>query len=270
MRFWDVASSIKKIAMIGLGILSPEVAKRMRREKRRKERKARKKRIDATVTKIKKRSVCKGDKMSKLKIILVVDNNYPCLLYPSTKIAILDRIQIMIGNPLVQVTVHPNMPMGYSPLGSLVHSGRFEYIIAEVSITPNYSTHDVCNVTVVERLLCECRDLLSLDNINSYILDNPSPEIDFDDTLDNSLDEQLVTRMSPSLKKLQVPLMSLSDWLEIVKYGLTFWMVRKPTDPNNAVDIDDESYPYTRREDFESPTDDSLDSDYDNNNKNNK
>jgi hypothetical protein len=76
--------------------------------------------------------------------------------------------------------------------------------------------------------------------------------------------------MSPSLKKLQVPLMSLSDWLEIVKYGLTFWMVRKPTDPNNAVDIDDESYPYTRREDFESPTDDSLDSDYDNNNKNNK
>ena len=174
----------------------------------------------------------------------------------------------------MQVTVHPTMPMGYSPLGSLVHSGRFEYIIAEVSITPNYSIHDVCNVTVVEELLCECRDLLSLDNINSYILDNPSSKIDFDYTVDDSLDEQLVTRMSPSLKKPQVPLMSLSDWLEIVKYGLTFWMIRKPThsnNPNNAVvDIDDESYPYTRREDFESPTVDSLDSGSDNNNKNNK
>lgn len=97
--------------------------------------------------------------------------------------------------------------MNYSLLGSLVHSGRFEYIIAEVSITPNYSIHDVCNVTVVEGLLRECRDLLSLDNINSYILDNSSSKIDFDDTVD----EQFVTRMSPSLKKLQVPLMSLSD-----------------------------------------------------------
>ena len=57
--------------------------------------------------------------------------------------------------------------------------------------------------------------------------------------------------------------MSLSDWFEIIKYCLTFLMARKPTDPNNAVDIDGESYPYTRREDFESPTDDSLDSDYD-------
>lgn len=292
-HLWAVAPFKNKMPFVGLGLghrppeieaaerkrrkrLEAEAKKRQERrrkeqEQRRKEQERRKKRIDATVAKIRKRSNCKGDKTSKIKIVLVVDNNYPCLLYPSTKIAILGRIEVIVGNrnSLVKVTVHPTMPMGYSPLGSLVRSGRFEYIVAEVSITPNYNMRDIYNVTVAEGLLCECRDLLRLDNINSYILDNPSPKIDFDDTVDDQLDEALVSRMSPNVIKLRVPLMSLSDWFEIVKYGLTFWIIRKPTDPNNpnnAVDINDESYPYARREDFESPTDetdDSLDSDYD-------
>lgn len=58
--------------------------------------------------------------------------------------------------------------------------------------------------------------------------------------------------------------MSLSDWLEIIKYGLTFWITRKPTDPNNpdnAVDINNNSYPYMREKDLGSSTDYSLDSD---------
>lgn len=122
---------------------------------------------------------------------------------------LLDRVQTMIANPLVPVTVHPTMPMGYSHLGSLVCSGRFEYISAEVSITPDYNINDVYNVNVVETLLYDCQNLLRLDNTNSYILDSPVPEIDFD--------EQFVTRMSLSLKKLKVPLMSPSDWFEIIK-----------------------------------------------------
>ena len=41
--------------------------------------------------------------------------------------------------------------------------------------------------------------------------------------------------------------MSLSDSVEIIKYCFTFWITRKSTDPNNpnnAVDMGDESYPY--------------------------
>jgi len=156
----------------------------------------------------------------------------------------------MISNPLMQITVHPTMLMDSS-----TRSKRFECIIAEVSITPNYSINEVFNVTAVKTLLYDCQDLLGLNNINSHILNSPSPKIYFDYTID----EQDI-----SLKKLRVLLVSLSDWLEIIKYGLTFWITRKPTDPNNpdnAVDINNNSYPYMREKDFGSSTDYSLDSD---------
>ena len=131
----------------------------------------------------------------------MIDNDYPCLLYPSTKVELTSTIDVLRVNPLVQVTVHHTMPMGYSPLASFVPSGQFEYIVAEVSITPGYDTKDVCNVNAVESLLCDCRNLLLLDNIKSYIVDSPRPKIDFDDTVDNTVHEQDITRLSPGVKK---------------------------------------------------------------------
>ena len=128
-------------------------------------------RIDATVTKMKEQSVWKSHKLYKLKVVLVVDNNCPCCyLYTDTKIAILKKIQVLIANPLVQVTVLPTMPMGYSLQGSLVALGRYEFIVAEVSITPDCSVEDAFNVIAVEEILCDCRDLLALDHIRSYVL----------------------------------------------------------------------------------------------------
>ena len=143
-------------------------------------RKKRKERISTTAALIKKRSICKNNKLHKLKIVLVVDNNIPCILHPKTQIALIEKMQAITSNPMVQVTTHPTMSMNYFPIGSFICSGRFEYIIAEVSTTPDYNINDVYNIIATETLLYDCQDLLNLNNIKSYILNNPSPNIDFD------------------------------------------------------------------------------------------
>ena len=101
-------------------------------------------------------------------LVLMVDNNLPCLLYPNIKFALSENIQFLLANPFVQkATVHPSiMHMGYSLQGSFVGSGRFEYIVVEVSLTQGYKD---ANVIAVKELLCDCRDLLALNHIRSYI-----------------------------------------------------------------------------------------------------
>ena len=143
-------------------------------------RKKREKRIYATVTRIKKQFVYKDNEFYKLKIVLVVDNDLTCILSPRTRIALMEKVQAMTDNPMVRVTTHYTMYMGYLPLGSPILSGRFQYIIAEVSVTPDYNINDIYNVTRVETLLYDCQDLLDLDNIKSYVLDNRSSDNDFD------------------------------------------------------------------------------------------
>ena len=61
-------------------------------------------------------------------------------------------------------------------------------------------------------------------------------------------------------------MMSLSDFVETIKYYcFTIWFRRKPTDPNSAVDAEDDS----DSNNSEKP-DDYLDPNSENNNKSNK
>ena len=167
-----------------------------------------------TMSILKNRSICKKTENFIATYVLVLNNKFPCFMYPETKITIM-KFSIdaqKTHTSTMTVTVHDIMPIGEcTEMGSCVFSGTYNYITVKIILSFDFNNHNSIFMEDAREFLINCKDCLIKNKIDSYILDNPLPEVEFEM---NSAD---VARLNAGLSKLTIPVLSSSFWLKYVK-----------------------------------------------------